>query len=679
MGKMIAGVDVGGTYTDLIAIDERSGAVSIAKVPSTPSNQAEGVVAAFNNVTDRLDDFGTIVHGTTVTTNAMLERKISKCGLITTRGFRDTLELGRRTRNTPYGMMAQFVPLIPRNLRLEVTERIDAEGKVVAALDEQGVAAAARRLSELGCESLVIHFLHSYANPAHELRAEEIARTIWPNRYVTVGHKIISEFREYERAVTATVNAAVQPVLERYLTQLQTRLSDRGYKEDLLVMQGNGGLVSSRIVVDSAVSSVLSGPASGVAAAAYSAEAAGVSHVITYDMGGTSCDIGVVKGGVPEVSSDLDLEYAMPVHVPMVEVHTIGAGGGSIAWIDDAGMLQVGPQSAGAVPGPICYGRGGTRVTMSDADLFLGRLNKDKLLAVDKAVSLDAVAHHISEQIGRPLKLAAEKAAAAVLRIGNDKMAGAIRLATLARGHDPRDYTLFAFGGAGPLHAVDVARQLGVPKVLVPARPGLVNALGCIVADVRHDLVDIVNRRLEVVDFDNLASVLKQQIKHGRALIEREVIAIQSVDISHRAHMKYQGQTHELVIPIETVNVDRGWLAAKFSEAYWKRFYVELPEMKPVLVNVQTTIIGRRKRMKLDTLLGFAEKRAASVAAAKTAQRKVWFETGWRDTPIYQRELLPFGASFEGPAIVEQLDSTTVITPGDKVTIDSLGNLLIEI
>lgn len=679
MGKMTAGVDVGGTYTDLIAIDEASGAVKISKVPSTPANQAEGVIAAFTHVADRLNDFGTIVHGTTVTTNAMLERKISKCGLITTLGFRDTLELGRRTRNTPYGMMAQFVPLIPRNRRLEVTERIDAEGKVVSALDKEGVAVAARRLLELGCESIVIHFLHSYANPSHELEAEEIVRGIWPNRYVTVGHKIISEFREYERAVTATVNAAVQPVLERYLSQLQERLDERGYKEDLLVMQGNGGLVSSRVVIDTAVNSVLSGPASGVAAAAFSAEAAGISHVITYDMGGTSCDIGVVKGGVPEVSSDLDLEYAMPVHVPMVEVHTIGAGGGSIALIDEAGMLQVGPQSAGAMPGPICYGRGGTRVTMSDADLFLGRLNKDKLLAVENAVSLDLVARHIDEQIGRPLKLSTEKAAAAVLRIGNDKMAGAIRLATLARGHDPRDYALFAFGGAGPLHAVDVARQLGVPKVLVPARPGLVNALGCIVADVRHDIVDIVNRRIEAVDFDSLTSVLKQQIEQGRALIDREVIDIESVYISHRAHMKYQGQTHELVIPIESVNVERKWLTEKFSDAYWNRFYVELPEMKPVLVNVQTTIIGRRKRVKLDTLLGFADGRATSVSAAKIAQRKVWFEDGWCDTSIYQRERLPFGASFEGPAIVEQLDSTTVITPGDKVTVDQLGNLLIEI
>lgn len=678
MATKIAGVDVGGTYTDLILIDEATGAVEIAKVPSTPANQAHGVIAAFAKVVDGMADIKTIVHGTTVTTNAMLERKISKCGIITTAGFRDTLELGRRTRPDPYGMMAEFVPLIPRDLRFEVTERVDAGGQVIKPLDEAAFAAATKQLIALGCESLVIHFLHSYINPAHELRAEQIAKSLWPNDYVTAGHKILSEFREYERVVTATVNAAVRPVLTRYLSQLRDQLAQKGYAEDLLVMQGNGGLVSSQIIAETAVNSVLSGPASGVSAAAFSAKAAGVTHVITYDMGGTSCDIGVVRGGIPEVSAELDLEYAMPVHVPMVEVHTIGAGGGSIAYVNEAGILQVGPQSAGAVPGPICYGRGGTRVTISDADLLLGRLNKDSLLAVDNPVSLDQLRHYIDEQIGQPLGLSPEEAAYAVLRIGNDKMAGAIRLATLARGYDPRDYALFAFGGAGPLHAVDVAKQLGVPNVLIPARPGLVNALGCIVADIRHDYVDTINMRLEKVDMNLVSDVLKRQIAEGRKAIDRETIDIEAVDIKHRAYMKYQGQTHEIVIPLASTEIDRDLLASQFASAYWNRFYVELPEMRPVLVSLHTTVFGRRKAVQLDTLLGDMRKNT-TLTAAKSGERKVWFEGGWIDTPIYRRERLPLEIEFEGPAILEQLDTTTVVSPGDRVRVDALGNLMISV
>lgn len=678
MATKIAGVDVGGTYTDLILIDEATGAVEIAKVPSTPANQAHGVIAAFAKVVDGMADIKTIVHGTTVTTNAMLERKISKCGIITTAGFRDTLELGRRTRPDPYGMMAEFVPLIPRDLRFEVAERVDAGGQVIKPLDEAAFTAATKQLIALGCKSLVIHFLHSYINPAHELRAEQIAKSLWPNDYVTAGHKILSEFREYERVVTATVNAAVRPVLTRYLSQLRDQLAQKGYAQDLLVMQGNGGLVSSQIIAETAVNSVLSGPASGVSAAAFSAKAAGVTHVITYDMGGTSCDIGVVRGGIPEVSAELDLEYAMPVHVPMVEVHTIGAGGGSIAYVNEAGILQVGPQSAGAMPGPICYGRGGTRVTISDADLLLGRLNKDSLLAVDNPVSLDQLRRYIDEQIGQPLGLSPEEAAYAVLRIGNDKMAGAIRLATLARGYDPRDYALFAFGGAGPLHAVDVAKQLGVPNVLIPARPGLVNALGCIVADIRHDYVDTINMRLEKVDMNLVSDVLKRQIAEGRKAIDRETIDIEAVDIKHRAYMKYQGQTHEIVIPLTSTEIDRDLLASQFAAAYWNRFYVELPEMRPVLVSLHTTVFGRRKAVQLDTLLGDMRKNT-TLAAAKSGERKVWFEGGWIDTPIYRRERLPLEIEFEGPAILEQLDTTTVVSPGDRVRVDTLGNLMISV
>ena len=505
----IAGVDVGGTFTDLVLVDEATGDVRLAKVPTTPDNQAFGVLAALDETAVALRELAAIVHGTTTTTNAMLERNHARVGLITTRGFRDVLELGRRTRPQPYGLIGSFRPLIERQYRLEVDERMDAGGEVVRELNEAEVEWAAQRLRELGAESIAIHFLHSYLNPAHEDRAAEIVRRVWPNRYVTVGHKLLSEYREYERGVAAAVNAAIQPVLHRYLERLQDELAGRGFGAELLVMQGNGGTAAASIAAEAAVNTVMSGPASGVIAAAYTATQSGFPHVVTYDMGGTSTDVALIQNGLPQVSTELELEYAMPIHVPMVDVHTIGAGGGSIARVDDAGMLQVGPDSAGAAPGPICYGRGGDRVTITDANLALGRLNPNKLLAVDRPVPVARVHAFLDAQVGKALGLQSGEAAAAIVRIANDRMAGAIRMVSLARGHDPRDFALFAFGGAGPLHAVALARELAIPKVLIPARPGLTNALGCAVADVRHDFVRTINRPLEELNDVLAAHVLR--------------------------------------------------------------------------------------------------------------------------------------------------------------------------
>ena len=495
MESSLVGVDVGGTFTDLVLVG-RDGEVRIAKVPTTPDNQALGVLQALAAADADLATIATIIHGTTTTTNALLERKIARTGLITTRGFRDVLELGRRTRPHAYGLLGRFEPLIPRERRLEVPERITADGRVLTPLDEEALREAIDRLLAMGCESLVIHFLHSYRNPVHERRALAIAAELWPNRYVTAGHMILSEYREYERGVTATVNAAIQPVLERYLGRLEQELAARGFAHDLLVMQGNGGSVAARIVIDRAVDTVMSGPASGVMAAAALARAAGIDQVITYDMGGTSSDVGLIQGGVPQVTAELELDYAMPIHVPMVDVHSIGAGGGSIAAIDEAGMLRVGPDSAGAMPGPICYGRGGERATITDANLVLGRLDPAGLLAVETPVPVAEVAARIEAQIGAPLGLDAHAAAAAVLRVANDRMAGAIRMVSLARGHDPRDFALFAYGGAGPLHASALARELGIPSVLIPARPGITNAIGCATADLRHDFVNTLNTPL---------------------------------------------------------------------------------------------------------------------------------------------------------------------------------------
>jgi len=668
----IAGIDVGGTFTDLIAVDAESGAVRLAKVPTTPENQAYGVLAAIDEAKLPPGEIALIVHGTTTTTNALLERKLAKTGLITTQGFRDVLELGRRTRPRPYGLTGWFEPLIPRELRLEVPERMDAEGLPVIPLDEAAVRVAVRKLIDAGCESLVIHYLHSYINPAHERRTLEIARETWPNRYLTAGHTLLSEYREYERGVTAAVNASVQPVLDRYLERLRAELKKRGFTRDLLVMQGNGGTVSSAIVAEGAANTVMSGPASGVIAAAYSATAAGFPNAITYDMGGTSTDVGLIRDGVPQVSSELELEYAMPVHVPMVDVHTIGAGGGSIAFIGEDGMLRVGPKSAGANPGPICYGRGGTEPTITDANLILGRLNPQALLGVKGGADMDKIRRLMLDKVGKPLGLDANEAAAAIVRIANDKMAGAVRMVSLARGHDPRDFVLFPFGGAGPLHAAAMAKELGIPKLLVPARPGITNALGCVVADLRHDFVNTINKPVQDIDINNVTSIIEEQIRAGKELLEREGIAIEGVRVLNTADMQFQGQTHMLSVNLPGPKVTRELLQSLFEKAYWTRFEVELPEIRATLVNVHTAVIGLRPRLDLALL----SDRAAPHAARKLL-RPVWFTGGFRDTPVYRREDLP--PEIEGPAVIEQLDCTTVVEPGNRLTSDKLGNLLIDV
>jgi N-methylhydantoinase A len=621
----------------------------------------------------------TIIHGTTVTTNALLERKISRVGLISTKGFRDVLELGRRTRPKPYGMTGSFECIIPRELRLEVRERIDCDGEIVETLNEADVRQAVEQLLKSEVEAVIIHFLHSYKNDLHERMAEEIVQDLWPNRFITRGSALVSEYREYERGTTAAINAAIQPVLNHYIERLQQNLKEEGYSKDLLVMQGNGGTVSSNIVSKDAVKTVMSGPASGVMAAAYTASQSGFNRVVTYDMGGTSCDVGLIVNGIPQVTSELEIEYAMPIHVPMVDVHTIGAGGGSLSWVNEAGLLQVGPESAGAQPGPICYGRGGSKPTITDANLVLGRLNPATLLSVDNPVSIETVRNHLIEQVGVMLGLkGAEETASAIVRVANMNMAGALRLVSLARGYDPRDFTLFAFGGAGPLHAVALARELGIPKVLVPMRPGITNAVGCVVADVRHDYVNSINMPLAQADMDQVYEIFSTQILAGKKIIETEGVEIDELFFIHDVDMQFQGQTHILNFPVKETRVTQESLQSEFEKAYWNRFGVELPEILAVLVNLHTAVIGRRKPVPLKSLMS-AEEQKNKIEECIIGNRRVWFETGWENTSIYKREKFPGQAKFNGPAIIEQLDTTIIVEPNNQVEVDLNGNLIISL
>ena len=674
--SIIAGIDVGGTFTDLLLVADDG--VKVIKTPTTVENQAYGVLAALAETGAPLSEIDAIVHGTTTTTNAVLERKLSRTGMITTKGFRDIIEVGRRTRPQPYGMFGRFEPIVSRDLRLEVPERMDAAGRVVVDLDEEAVKEAASQLLNLGCESVVVHFLHAYANPDHERRAVEILRDVWPNDYITAGHELLSEYREYERGVTAAVNAAVRPILHRYVDRLQSELTQEGFRRDFLVMNGNGGMVSARLVDREAAKTVMSGPASGVMAAAHAAKRAEIGNLITYDMGGTSTDVALVMDAVPAVSNELDVEYAMPIHVPMVDVRTIGSGGGSIAAVSDAGLLKVGPESAGASPGPICYGRGGAEPTITDANLLLGRLNPENLLSTKNAPSLDAIRGTFDDKIAGPLSIDTDAAAGAVIRVANDRMAGAIRIVSISKGHDPRDFTLFAFGGAGPLHAVALARELGIPRVLVPTRPGITNALGCVVADVRHDFVRTVNRPLDLVDMGEVQEIMSAQVKEGRDLIESETISIENIRVFHGADMQFIGQTHLISVPLPRLDATREEIQAIFEKAYFDRFQVKLPEIRANLVNLKTSVIGERPDFDLGRIMD-ARLRAKTVENARIGTRQVWFDGEWLETAIYARDKLPTGGQFVGPAIVEQMDTTIVVESGNIVLVDEDGNLSIEI
>ncbi|WP_026380815.1 hydantoinase/oxoprolinase family protein [Afifella pfennigii] len=668
------GVDVGGTFTDFLLMDCGKATFRTAKVPTTVDDRSRGFLEGIDRLGHDPAAIDWLVHGTTAGTNAVLERKAALSGLITTRGFRDTLELGRRTRPNPYGLAGSFEPLIARQHRLEVTERIDAEGRVLLPLHEDEVRAAARALIAAGVESVVVHFLHAYVNDAHEARAAAIVREIWPNEHVVAGHEIIREVREFERASTAAIHAGIGPVVSRYIGAVARRLKDRGFASELLVMQANGGMMASSLVAEQAVQTVMSGPAAGVLAAAEIAKAAKVDNIITGDMGGTSFDVALVVGGEPVITAEKDLAYSVPIRIPMIDIHTVGAGGGSIAHIDNAGMLRVGPESAGSFPGPVGFNRGGTRPTITDANFLLGRLNPQAVTGAG-AAPMDKVAAAIGSEIGEVLRMDAHAAAAAILEVAVSELAGAIRLISIEKGHDPRDFALMPFGGAGPLHAVAIARELAIPRVVVPRFPGLTSALGCILADVRHDFVQTLAVPLRDIDPGSVEAVMREQMQAGRQLLEREKVRVSEVEVRHEVDLLFKGQSHVLRVPLRGASFDAGEVLEAFLAAYRERFDLELPEMVPVLMNLRTTVIGRRERVDLSAF----RPTGGSLQEARLGTRSVFFSGTWVDTPIFARDRLPADALIKGPAIVEQPDSTLVLDPECRARIDDIGNIVIDL
>lgn len=667
------GVDVGGTFTDFLLVDTETGEIRTGKVPTTVDDRARGFLAGIKDLGVTPDEIRWLVHGTTAGTNAVLEHKGAKAGLITTKGFRDVLELGRRTRPYAYGLSGNFIPLIPRDLRREVAERMDAKGRVVTPVDIDEVVAQAKALLAEGVESLVIQFLHSYVNSEHEIAAAKAVREIWPNHYVVASHEIVREMREFERGCTAAIHASIAPIVSSYINKVDSALKEQGFDHDLLIMQANGGMAAAPVIAEHAVHTIMSGPAAGVLAAAELASLAGYNNVVTGDMGGTSFDIALITNGVPLVTAEKELAYAMPVRIPMIDISTIGAGGGSIAHIDKAGMLRVGPESAGSFPGPIGYGRGGDRVTITDCNYMLGRLNPHAVTGATGDAPLDKIEAALNEQIGKPLGLDAVASAQAIIDVAVADMAGAIRLISVEKGIDPRDFTYIPFGGGGPLHAVAIAKMLNLPRVLVPRYPGLNSALGCILADVRHDFVQTINLPLAQIPAGQVDEVIASQIKAGKDLLEREKVVVNEVVLQHDFELLYRGQSHVLRIPSPEGPFDAEKVRLAFREAFLARFGIELPTMVPVLVNVRTTIIGRRDRISLASF----KPEGGNAEAAYKGTRRSWFDGAWHDAKIYDRAQLPVGFVFHGPAIVEQPDTTLILDPGTRSEVDQLGNIIV--
>jgi len=675
--SVIVGIDVGGTFTDLFRFDPATRSFTTAKVPSRRGNEAQGFLnglAAIGDVTQ-----GSIVHGTTVGTNSLLERRGARIGVITTRGFRDVLEMRRRDRRRTWGLWGDFTPIADRDMRLEVDERTLADGTIRAAVNEDDVCAAARVLIEKGAESVAIIFINSYANAGNEQRALAAVRSVWPNEYVTASHEVLSEIREFERSSTAALNAYLQPVVASYIAKLEAALAETS-KAQIHIVQSNGGIMSTATARRLPVRTALSGPAAGVVAGVALAKASGFDNLITCDLGGTSFDVSVIANGKTAVAAQTTIEFGLVIRTPMVEITTIGAGGGSIAWVDRGGLLQVGPESAGSAPGPACYGQGNTRPTLTDAQVVLGRINASRPLGGDlKSLDVEAARRAILEHVGRPLGLAADDAAAAIVRVADARMAGAIRLVSIERGHDPAKFVAMPFGGGGALHVGALIREIGLKCALVPRFPGITSALGCVLADLRHDMVQTVNLMLDNLQALALEVRMSAAGREASAVIAAAGIPVERIDVLYELDMHYLGQTHTVAVPLpvqaDARGVSESVVRKAFEAAYSASFSRLLPGLAVRIVSLRVAAIGRRPVFDFSV---FTPDASASLAGAQTGSRQVWFDGGWRETSVWARLALPAGSGIEGPAILEQPDATTVIEPGLVGRIDLLGNVIVE-
>ncbi|WP_292936073.1 hydantoinase/oxoprolinase family protein [Noviherbaspirillum sp.] len=682
MGNIWIGIDTGGTFTDLVLVDQETGEYCYHKLPTTTSDPSKAILDGIDEIIRlarrRPEEVAFLVLGTTLATNAVLEGKTAPTGMLTTRGFRDVLELARQRRPHYFNLdILKPEPPVKRDCRIEVDGRIDHDGSVSTPLSEDDVRAAANILRDKGVQAVAICFMHSYANPEHEEKAKAMVQKMLPGVYLCTSSEVLAEFREYERFATTAVNASLMPIMDRYLERFEQGVKNLGINRIPRVMQSNGGAVSPAAVRRMPVNTFFSGPAGGVIGTVGLGRQLGIDNMITFDMGGTSTDVCLIKKGEPAKKNERQMG-GFPVRTRTLDIHTIGAGGGSLAWIDAGGLLKVGPQSAGAYPGPAAYGRGGTRPTVTDANVVLGRLNPRQLLGGRMKMYPENAQKAFEDELGERLSGDSVKAAAGILEIVNVNMIGALRVISVEQGEDPRDFTLVAFGGAGPLHAADVARTIGMRRVLVPPRPGLLCALGQLHADVRGDFS--LTRMLPTTpdSLPTLNTSVKELRTQGERWLSGETEQREEAHFEWLVDLRYVGQNGELILPLPQERLsaaDLDQLTAAFHQRHELLYGYKMDEHAVEIVTLRLVVRAKRPTPPAE----HAQLEGSDIEKAIVEHRDVWFpETGFVRTPVYDRERLPIGCTFSGPAIVEQMDTTTVVPPGAKVSHDKYGYLMIE-
>ena len=662
------GVDIGGTFTDLVALDEATGAVHSTKALSTPRDLLDGVLRCVDQADVQLAATRLVIHGTTIGINALLERKGALTGLVTTDGFRDVLEIGRGNFLRMYDVLYRRpTPLVPRGRRLEVPERLTAHGEVLTPLDEPAVREAARALAADGVTSVAIVFLVSYRNPAHERRAAEIVAEVLPGASISVSHHITQEWREYERTSTTVVNAYVQPIMDRYLGAFGTALAGRGFQGQLLITQSNGGAFPLEAARSKPVHTIESGPAAGAVGCTSLAGTLGIDRLISFDMGGTTAKCAIVERGLVQTTDEYHVD-GLPLRIPVIDIKEVSAGGGTIAWIDAGGAVALGPHSAGADPGPVCYKLGGTEPTVTDANVVLGRIDAGRFLGGTMPLDAEAAGRAIDEKLALPLGLARTTAAAGVVRLADVKMALAVRSITTERGLDPRDYAMVAYGGGGPLHAVAIARELGIPRVVVPPSPSTFSAWGMLATDLRHDLVRTVLEPLARTD----AAWAEARYGEMQRDIESALPRVGAPAVHRAADLRYLGQIHTVTVPVSGAGA---WATLRddFDTAHERAYGYAARDVEVELINLRLTVVFALERP-----------RVARIARGETApfETRTIYSSVLQDAleyRVYQRERLGAGARVDGPAVVEEAGTTTVVEPGDVLTVDGHGCLVIDV
>lgn len=673
------GVDVGGTFTDFVLVDAEGGSTAFHKVPSTPDDPSSAIASGITEMLELHDidptDVGYVGHGTTVATNMVIEGRGVPTGLLTTKGFRDVLAIGRQTRPSLYDWSVRKPePLVERYRRLEIDERLDRNGIPIIEPDLSTIEQMVVELRDSGVKAVAIGFLHSYRNSEHEKAVRELIGRVAPELYVSISSEVVAEFREFERFSTTVLNAYVGPRTQKYLQQLRQRITAAGICIEPLTFHSNGGLLPVQTVEELPVLTCLSGPAAGVIGSARIGNDIGETEIITFDVGGTSTDVSLITDGRPQFTSSR-LVAGHPVRMPMVDIHVIGAGGGSIARVDDAGALKVGPVSAGAVPGPISYLRGGTEVTLTDANIVLGRLNPVALLEGRMKVDRDLAEHAIRKQIAEPLNLSVEAAAAGIIKIATANMSRAIRSVSTEHGHDLNVFTLFAFGGAGALHSAEVAEECGLRKIVVPQEPGTLCARGVLLSDLTRDYVRTALMCATAETWQEIVKLGSELAASGQAWLTSESLTGISQELQFSLDARYRGQSHHTPVGLEELTSEAlGEFTQKFHKAHSDQFGYRLDNHEIEVVNIRLKAVCQVSKGEPAPHV-----RVGSLSGAQINIRKVHFSNGWETTPVYRRALLPVETPFKGPAIVEEMSGTTVILPDQTAEIDAFGNIHITL